>query len=805
MKRFFSRNDKTSLATDIADVNMQTGDVFWPQDLLPHDCGRARVLTWGYESHVTKGYESANKNNVFAHAKNLLATLKRERTEGRPIIFVAHSLGGILVKEVLRRSNESTQDIVGDIVRSTSAVIFLGTPHRGSAKLADIGEAFRRAASIILRVDSNSTIVRALGADSPELEVGRESFIVLWRKYKFSVKTFQESKPLTGVNISILNGLVVPKESSSLDDPEENAETIEADHHMMCKFYGAEDPGYRQVSGELRGFIYSISQRQHESQRTGSELEFAEKFTNRLMGTSFPVNGDLTGLESVGFLLKHIPLLINAVQYYIDGASTDRTTKQYENIFIDSQMRLISSMDMFEKCCRRLVQNLPDTEVRNLMELQRGWNEPKIEAGLRQRLGEEDFEDYIIIVKRVKKRVRLLQRKLKLQADFEEPFKMWSFMPFDSGKYTEVVTEIHKEVEQIWDLTQKDIEPRAAQYERSPPPPSDHWLDIRAHTSRIFNVISSIWPRNCMLHTHHAKLRLDIPTEGKKNHEIPKVIVSFATDKGVDSVQRRPQEWLDASVISCQTSSPTVSKKAVQSSPPSKNIGPVQMLMACTSERKIEDLCTVLEESRQISCLGFVPSEGWHYHIHDPANVTRKLTRLGDVLTSQKITTRQKRTIALALAFGVLQLYDTPWIRESWTIDDIYVDSSQGIEHLYVLKAFETSSPQSAIGNARTDLDLFVRNRTLFALGVALLELTYGAPLSARKADEDLNDVVTQVLHLTSRIKDDELPRFARAVFRCIHPAPEGFEFSLADEGFRRRFVQEVVVPLKKDYDELPR
>jgi putative lipase involved disintegration of autophagic bodies len=50
-----------------------------------------------------------NKNNVFLHAKDLLVPLKRERPEAQLIIFVAHSLGGILVKEVLRRSNELTQ------------------------------------------------------------------------------------------------------------------------------------------------------------------------------------------------------------------------------------------------------------------------------------------------------------------------------------------------------------------------------------------------------------------------------------------------------------------------------------------------------------------------------------------------------------------------------------------------------------------------------------------------------------------------------------------------------------------------
>jgi hypothetical protein len=75
--------------------------VYWPRDLLPTDCPKARIMTWGYDTVVTKGIASpVNKSNIFTHAKDLLYALDRERPQGRPLIFVAHSLGGIVVKEV---------------------------------------------------------------------------------------------------------------------------------------------------------------------------------------------------------------------------------------------------------------------------------------------------------------------------------------------------------------------------------------------------------------------------------------------------------------------------------------------------------------------------------------------------------------------------------------------------------------------------------------------------------------------------------------------------------------------------------
>lgn len=76
---------------------------FWPRDLLPNECEAARIWTYGYDSRVAKGYgASVNKNSIFQHAHDLLFALERTRNQGQPIICVAHSLGGIIVKQVCR-------------------------------------------------------------------------------------------------------------------------------------------------------------------------------------------------------------------------------------------------------------------------------------------------------------------------------------------------------------------------------------------------------------------------------------------------------------------------------------------------------------------------------------------------------------------------------------------------------------------------------------------------------------------------------------------------------------------------------
>ncbi|KAL9085611.1 MAG: hypothetical protein Q9165_007511 [Trypethelium subeluteriae] len=125
-------------------------------------------------------------------------------------------------------------------------------------ELASLAEVVRRAGSLLLRVDTNSKILRTLGADSPELELCHESFIAQWNERGFRVKTFQEAYGISGLNASLLNEKVVPDTSSLLGDSREHAELIESNHMDMVRFSGANDPGFLKLSGELRLMVLNI-------------------------------------------------------------------------------------------------------------------------------------------------------------------------------------------------------------------------------------------------------------------------------------------------------------------------------------------------------------------------------------------------------------------------------------------------------------------------------------------------------------------------------------------------------------------
>lgn len=78
----------------------KTERIFWPGALLPNHCPKARILVYGYDTRVVGHGVAVNKNHLYSHGKDFIYDLCRHRPIGRPLIFISHSLGGIIVKEV---------------------------------------------------------------------------------------------------------------------------------------------------------------------------------------------------------------------------------------------------------------------------------------------------------------------------------------------------------------------------------------------------------------------------------------------------------------------------------------------------------------------------------------------------------------------------------------------------------------------------------------------------------------------------------------------------------------------------------
>jgi hypothetical protein len=81
------------------------GGHMWLRDTLPSDLidkhGRpmVRVMTYGYESKVTSSTNTQTLDDLASAFYNRLLAFE-DQSGMKPIIFIAHSLGGLIVKQV---------------------------------------------------------------------------------------------------------------------------------------------------------------------------------------------------------------------------------------------------------------------------------------------------------------------------------------------------------------------------------------------------------------------------------------------------------------------------------------------------------------------------------------------------------------------------------------------------------------------------------------------------------------------------------------------------------------------------------
>ncbi|KAF5120826.1 hypothetical protein E5D57_013162 [Metarhizium anisopliae] len=119
--------------------------------------------------------------------------------------------------------------------------------------------------------------------------------------------------------------------------------------------------------------------------------------------------------------------------------------------------------------------------------------------------------------------------------------------------------------------------------------------------------------------------------------------------------------------------------------------------------------------------------DGWELKLlPEPADKNQdtqtSLVRFSNVLETHPsaMSTEQKLKLALDVAWTVLYLSHTPWLRSRWTSDDIYVIQKSGhtIPNAFTAHANGGTMMETAAGS----------ESSIFALGIFLTELSFGAP-----------------------------------------------------------------------------
>ncbi|KAI1822903.1 hypothetical protein F4861DRAFT_540518 [Xylaria intraflava] len=245
--------------------------VHWLRDLLPKDLSSIRVLTWGYDAN-THSRNGLSCQYLYDHALELVSELTRKRTltgsTQRPIIFVAHSLGGIVVKSALIHSDAARKGVFPEhrsIKNSTYGVIYMGTPHQGSNGVR-LGCSLVNITSIFTAADDR--LLKHLERDSEWLQQQLQQYNSISNEFvtKFAYETCET--PM----ISGHKTLVVQRESAVVPghaDAEPIA--INTDHIKMVKISKSTDMVYAKVSETLQ--IMAVAARANIQSRWEEEAQ----------------------------------------------------------------------------------------------------------------------------------------------------------------------------------------------------------------------------------------------------------------------------------------------------------------------------------------------------------------------------------------------------------------------------------------------------------------------------------------------------------------------------------------------------
>ncbi|XP_055629140.1 protein SERAC1 isoform X3 [Toxorhynchites rutilus septentrionalis] len=111
----------------------------WPMEWLPKDFPNIRVIGLNYDSSLSQWSASGcpcekYDGKLEKRAAEFLQKLANsEIGQDRPVVWVGHSMGGLLIKSIIVQASTSENPAVRRIAENSRAIMFLGTPHRGSA------------------------------------------------------------------------------------------------------------------------------------------------------------------------------------------------------------------------------------------------------------------------------------------------------------------------------------------------------------------------------------------------------------------------------------------------------------------------------------------------------------------------------------------------------------------------------------------------------------------------------------------------------------------------------------------------
>ncbi|KFY94703.1 hypothetical protein V498_03772 [Pseudogymnoascus sp. VKM F-4517 (FW-2822)] len=218
----------------------------WLRDFLSKDMPRCRTMIYGYNSKLsTHGVDT-----IMDYSRGLIEELKKvrntEELRKRPLFFIAHSFGGIILAHCLIKAVQTDEDdhpTTASLYRATYGMLLFGIPHKGLV-VDDIQKMVAGQES-----HPRSALLEQIRSKSDLLAFQLDDFKNLIRDRKVDSEGRRWKR--TGDFVTAVDA---DSALLRLPDSMEDKIPLDADHSMMVKFDNRNNRGYTSARDKLRQF-----------------------------------------------------------------------------------------------------------------------------------------------------------------------------------------------------------------------------------------------------------------------------------------------------------------------------------------------------------------------------------------------------------------------------------------------------------------------------------------------------------------------------------------------------------------------
>ncbi|RKK27668.1 hypothetical protein BFJ66_g16550 [Fusarium oxysporum f. sp. cepae] len=232
----------------------------WLRDFLSKDLPCCRTMIYGYNSKLS----SHGIDTIMDYGRELIEELKKVRNSDelrqRPVFFIAHSFGGIILAHCLIKAvqtNEEDHPTIATLHRATYGMLLFGIPHKGLV-VDDIqkmlaGEGNHPRSVLLQQIREKSDLLAFQLADFKNLIRDRKivSFYETGQTKQLEFNNETKRWERTG---SFVTAVETDSALLQLPDSMEEKIPLDSDHSMIVKFDNKNQRGYTSALDKLRQF-----------------------------------------------------------------------------------------------------------------------------------------------------------------------------------------------------------------------------------------------------------------------------------------------------------------------------------------------------------------------------------------------------------------------------------------------------------------------------------------------------------------------------------------------------------------------